>query len=350
MNKLSIYVCHDGRKGAISRYYIEPNGALTASSTSTVAVNKHPQMMMINQQFQKGYVVNYAKKGFISQFSVASDGYLTPDSLRIMQTGAYPTKIIMHSKGKYVYVINHGPLQTQLEQVSTISQFVVSENGMLGIQPIMSVDAGVGASSMAFDPGGHFVYVLNYNDSSVSQYSIKNDGTLLLLNTQTLYPKLFPKSIVIHPEDNYIYIVHSNGISQYHITENGCISECDDCMETSTKFYYCAKIANDGNFLYVASIDNMIEQYEIGNGGRLKKLSPDSIMTGAFPVSMAMTPNGEFLYVASYKEKKLYSYSVSTNGPLFPIDQYRVSTSGALFPTDQAMRHENGSPGYICIY
>jgi 6-phosphogluconolactonase (cycloisomerase 2 family) len=98
-----------------------------------------------------------------------------------------------------------------------------------------TASAGSGAISAAADPFGRFVYVANAFDNTVSQYAISVDGKLgtIMVNTfpvPTVPAGTQPQSVAVDPSGRFVYVVNrgpkggSGSISQYAIGPEGALS------------------------------------------------------------------------------------------------------------------------------
>ena len=110
-----------------------------------------------------------------------------------------------------------------------------------------TVTAGKNPHSIAIDPSGKYVYVANYGDGTVSQYTVRADGSLSPMATPTV----------------------STGVSLEFVA-----------------------VDLSGRFVYVTIWGGGVLQYMIGTDGGLIPLNPATVATGFDPLSIATT--GQF--------------------------------------------------------
>ena len=91
-------------------------------------------------------------------------------------------------------------------------------------------------------------------------------------------------------------------------------------------------------FVYVTNFDvshpqqanGTISQYEIGPAGRLLPLATPTVVTGRFPIGVAVSADGKSVYVAASADHRLFQYDVGTNGELTP--KVPASVPSGQFP------------------
>lgn len=134
--------------------------------------------------------------GWIFQFTVGANGALqqtsggaVPDDLAL----ANPNYLILENKGKFLYVLNEGNNSTASNNsTSGIAGYVIDPQTKIPTEVSGSpFGSGSGPQCLLEDPSNQFVYMVNFNDSTVTGRLIdQNSGVLNPLkgNANKSYP------------------------------------------------------------------------------------------------------------------------------------------------------------------
>ena len=98
-----------------------------------------------------------------------------------------PVSIIVDPTGHYVYVANATD--------ATISQYLIGGIGTLVPMPVPTVAAGPAVSALTIDPTGTFLYATNRGTATISQFKIGPNGSLTPMATPTVPSGLHPTAI-----------------------------------------------------------------------------------------------------------------------------------------------------------
>jgi 6-phosphogluconolactonase (cycloisomerase 2 family) len=164
--------------GDVSVYSIDPTtGALTAVPADGVAGHATylstqgttPNSVVVDPNDQHLYVTNRGVSNSISIFSIdsATGGLIATSTATAHVTTDYPVSIAIDPTGANVYVVNGGN--------NTVS-FYTASGGGLAFQS--SAPAGTNPISIAIDSTGQYAYVANSGSNDISAYSIASTGTL----------------------------------------------------------------------------------------------------------------------------------------------------------------------------
>ena len=146
---------------------------------------------------------------------------------------------------------------------------------------VPSVSTGNGPRNMVADPTGHYVYVVNATDATISQYMVGPGGGLTALSP----------AIVAIPAAAYLY-------------------------------FTAATVDPLGRFLYVLFVQNSIAnsplfaaQYSIGSDGVLNPLVPFVVKLAPsfLETQMVIEPSGRYAYIATG------GFSIGSDGTLTPL-------------------------------
>jgi 6-phosphogluconolactonase (cycloisomerase 2 family) len=197
----------------------------------------------------------------------------------------------------YAYTANTGD-----NSVSTFS--VDSTTGRLTF--IGNVSAGLTPKSVTVDPSGKFVYVANqdtsaksWTDSSISQYTIGLNGSLIPMSPAEVATGADPYTIIVDPTGKYAYATNEtdNTVSQYTIGAGGGLTPMTPAKVATGKSPYSITIDPSGKYAYVAnSQDGTISQYIVGSGGGLIPMSTATVATVSNPYTISVDPLGKYAY------------------------------------------------------
>ena len=151
------------------------SGALSSFRIVPPFANGQPQAIAINPAGTFAYIAN----GFsgVEAYSVTSTGDLTRIGLSAFPTGNNPIAIATDTSGKFVYVVNRDDATAAN---NTITALAIQSDGSLA-----QITSGTlslhSPSSVALDPSGKFVFVTNFNNATVSTFSINSSTGQLTL-------------------------------------------------------------------------------------------------------------------------------------------------------------------------
>jgi 6-phosphogluconolactonase (cycloisomerase 2 family) len=214
---------------------------------------------------------------------------------------------------------------------NTVSIYTVNAStGQLGHNGY--VTAGTHPSSIVVDPAGKHAYVANNGSNDISVYSINpNSGMLSAVGVPVSTGGTVANSFNVDPSGKYAYVLNysTNNISMYTI--NALTGELSSIGSVSTGLGWPFSMTIDptGRFAYVAMrVAKAVAAYEINaTTGVLTEIDQNGAAEGTYvpaensPDSVSIHPSGKFVYVANNSSNSVSAYSVnSTTGALTPID------------------------------
>ena len=228
------YVANYGAN-SVSQYAIQPNGMLVPLSPPTIPTGPTPASITIDPTSRYAYVANYNGSGIgisagpasISQYTIGKDGTLTAMNPATVSTGLLPNSITVDPSGKYVYVANQKD-----NTVGSVGQYAIDPaTGMLSPIGSGTVTAGAQPFALTVDPSGKHVYVANYADGTISQFSIGPVGALTALSPTASVPSgthngsTRVSSVNVDPAGSFAYATNRGDgtISQYSIDTTGAL-------------------------------------------------------------------------------------------------------------------------------
>jgi 6-phosphogluconolactonase (cycloisomerase 2 family) len=191
------------------------------------------------------------------------------------------------SGSAFVYVVSQGAPNALLQ--GAVYQYAIGADGSLAPLATSSVATGTKPVAIASDPEGHFVYVVNSGDATISQFSVGSGGLL---------SPLVPATVSISGA-----ILGGTVFTGINVDPSG-------------RFVYVAERAPD------PAPTATIAEYSIGNNGALTPLPTPVQLVAAFAGSLAIDPNGQFAYlggITAVANAAVSQYSLAANGALAPL-------------------------------
>ncbi len=262
-----------------------------------------------------------------------------------------------------VYVTNTGS-----NDVSAYS--INSSTGGLAVisgSPFADVPA---PSSIAVSSNGFFAYIANSRTNKVTAFRIGTNGALLLGASTPDTPNpasvgTTPRALVVSGDSRFLYVANSGSdtVTVFSIGTAGVLTPVPPSTGNPNPVSagglspVALIISSIGRFLYVAnSTSNTITAFQVESSGLLTQVpqagpgtNPVSTnVTG--PTALAMSSNGQFLYVTNGASNTVTAFRVETSGLLTPIPPVGstpnpVSTGGTT-PNGIAVE-PNGTHLYI---
>ena len=197
----------------------------------------------------------------------------------------------------YAYIVSAMP-QSQ----GAAAPYAIHANGSLSPLSSGPVPTGMNPTSIVADPTGHYVYVVNQGDDTISQFSVSSDGVLTALSPATVSVAnpsgSTSYSASIDPGGRYLYVVG--------------------------RFFYPS-----GPAVPALVAPGVVLQFSIGSSGALTPLSPASItVPGSTAGPLVIDPAGQHGYLAGLGQ--VFQFSISGNGTLAPLTQASFATTDAV--------------------
>jgi|HubBroStandDraft_1064217.scaffolds.fasta_scaffold00024_63 6-phosphogluconolactonase len=217
------------------------------------------------------------------------------------------------------------------------------------------VDNGFNAESMAMDPTGSFLYVANLGSNAtdaatVSMFTINPNTGMLTATSPTQVPTgFFPQGIAASA--NFVYTANSddNSVSMFTInTGSGLLTPLSP-SETVVPPLFSSRssfsspgfvaLSPSGQFLYVADAGNgSISTFSINSEtGALTPTNPAGVIAGPYPWEVSFDPTGKFAYVPDEDNGNVYMYTVD-------------ATTGTLTPNPAVFVPAGNQPAYMAVH
>jgi 6-phosphogluconolactonase len=215
---------------------------------------------------------------------------------------------------------------------------------------------GINPVSIVVSPNGLFLYVLNQSDSTVQEFALNGDGSLV---TKTAYPTTgtLPTSAAIDQQGKFLYVAYTyqtgysaakpgpGGVSIFPInSDNSLGTPANQNVGNSP---VAVTTSNFNNFVYVVDQETVPNATVLGfseniSTGALTPTPGTTITTsggvtvakgystGTTPSAIAEDPTARFVYVTDEATNQLYGYVVQQSGALVSMVNGPFTTG--LFP------------------
>jgi 6-phosphogluconolactonase len=301
-----------------------------------------------------GYVES-TQTGTVSQFQISPSGLWKSLAPTEVSTGNYPESLIVDPSGHFVYVANADD--------NTISEYTISaETGTLKPTQPATVTTGAVPQWLVCDPLGNFVYIANTNDSTISEFSIDHaTGKLTQVATVpfvTSSGQGSPTGLIVDPLNRFVYAVGGSTVDVYTVNRStGRLSNASQQNATIGSDNFPPAIDPSGTFLYVPAPGlNAVEVAAIDpTTGAITPATIPSVPVEDGASSVAIDPTGRFLYVVNRASQSISQFTVSAGGGLMPMSIPVVQDPGepwqiVVDPSGQLAYVSNEQTASVTIY
>jgi 6-phosphogluconolactonase len=221
------------------------------------------------------------------------------------------------------------------------------------VVPVLMLGLGSCNNSSSLSPTGTgALFVGTQGDSSITTYSIDLTTGLLTLNGAEVPAGTKPAAMLLAPSGTALFVANSssNNITAYTVNTDGTLTAAGTPQAAGLTPLSMA-MDSGGHFLFVANqglqtdpASGTISVFGV-NGTTLAEVPGSPFVTaapgapgGTGPSSVAVTPDGKFLYVANQFDSTVTKFSVDANGFL---TQGPVSPTGTT-PSVMAITADGG--------
>jgi 6-phosphogluconolactonase len=247
------------------------------------------------------------------------------------------------------YVVGYVYMTTS--KTNVIDQYSIDfQSGALA-QLGTPVATGNNPVRLVASPSGLFVYVVNQNDSTVQEFAVQSNGTLVSKNTYPTGNK--PTAVAIDPQGKFLYVTFSyqsgssgpGGVSIFPVNSDNSLGTA--VVQPVGNNPVAVVVSNFNHFVYVLDQEVQPNATLLGfaqntSTGALTALPGTTITTvagktvatgyaaGVIPSAIAEELTARFVYVTDQAANQLIGYTVQSNGSLVPMVNGPFQTG--LFP------------------
>ncbi|MEO7940309.1 MAG: beta-propeller fold lactonase family protein, partial [Burkholderiaceae bacterium] len=177
--------------------------------------------------------------------------------------------------------------------------------------------AANGAATFATRQGSGSVYSI----SVATQPSGPAQGCVVANGSGTVVAAdVVDITVVCRNAARFAYVANyaGNNLTQFDIGIDGTLTPMVPPFVIAGTRPTSVAIDPQGRFLYVANEGGTVSQYAIGNDGKLGALVPDSVVVGGIPTSITVDPSGRFVYLAN-DNGSVSPFSIGVTGALTAI-------------------------------
>jgi 6-phosphogluconolactonase len=203
--------------------------------------------------------------------------------------GVSPRTLAIDPSGRFVYVVNDGD-----DSISTFRITPLPQPQLAG----PTLPTGRVPRSVAVDAAGKFVYVANSGDNTVSIFTI-DAASGVLTAAGSVATGAAPNSVMVDPSNKFVYVANEGegSVSIYAMGANGGLTSTGDATSVGAS---PSAIAMTGVYppplAYVANYnDGTISAFQLDpvTGA---PTNVGTVQTVAYPQNLTVDPQGRFLY------------------------------------------------------
>jgi DNA-binding beta-propeller fold protein YncE len=336
-----VYVANGNSDGAggISQFMIGAGGGLAVDTPATQNGGYGPEAFVIAPNGEYAYAANGRSEPGVSQFTIGAGGTLTPDSPAAVDGGG--GQLAVSPDGRYLYATT-----AVLSGDNGLYQYPIGVGGKLGTP--VTINTGADAAGVAVTPNGSYVYVVNQGDS-ISEYTVAANGALSLHATSAAGQLNNPQAIAITPNGQDVYVVNpesnstpgANGIEQYTVGAGGTLVADSTPVAATGETPDSVAVSPNGEYVYVTD-QNGVSQFTVGSGGMLARDTPSEVAAGSTPTGIAVSPDGRYAYVTNSDSNNISQYTIGSTGLLTPNGTLPATSGGNPVPNSVAVAPDAG--------
>lgn len=301
------------------------------------------------------YVANGTTSTLAGYSITAATGALTAVTNSPYTLSFVPTSLAITPNNQFLYVGGVGVLFV----------YAINADGSLTIANSGSAVGTFFTTAQAMDvsPDGQWLFVLNGDAATLSQFQINATNGVLTQETGAVFSVGgSSQSVRIAPNGAYVFVALGTGGDLVYTfnTSTGALGASPQQLTPPVQTSDNA-LAVDANsaFLYIArsgGVGSGLAAYSILNGGGLKSVTGSPTATGAGPYSVALDATGTFAYVGNRTDGTISGYSVATGGVLTKLasSPYATGTLPIAIKEDNTKKYmvvaANGGTPDLSIY
>lgn len=182
----------------------------------------HPHQICFDQTGQRILVPCQGREAGISQLVVydfeAETGNLQPRFSRQTRVNAEARHVAMHPNGEFMYLVSERDSTIGFYRYDAVTGVVIPIQILSTLPATKTGDCWASGVTMTRD--GHYIYVSNRTDNSITWYGIdQTTGYLTLLGNVSCLGR-HPRFIGLGPTSRHLYIANKNSHTIYRYTRH----------------------------------------------------------------------------------------------------------------------------------
>lgn len=330
--RAAVYTLTNSPSGnAVAIFQRGDDGKLTfAGTTSTNGLGTGAGLgsqspVTLSQDGRFLFAVNPASNT-VAAFKVLKSGQLSLTGT-ISSGGTTPVSLTFNKN--LLYVLNAGG-------TGNISGFKLDYNGRLSAlanstRPLSG--PAVGPAQVSFTPNGKMLVVTEKATNQIDTYSLDKNGLpgqpkVSASAGTTPFGFGFAREETLVVSEAFGGAANGSAASSYKIGKNGSASVISASEPTHQTAACWVVVTPDGKYAYTANAgSSSVTGYRVSHDGKLVQLNPSTGVTGAMPAGsgpqdMAISKNGQFLYVTDGRIGKIAGFKVESNGQLTSLGEF----------------------------
>jgi 6-phosphogluconolactonase len=324
MDKTYVYIGSYSEKNVpgIHQYEFNPlTGELTFLHNTGGILN--PSYLTINSQKDRLYSVSEeeTKEGSVAAFIINSpSGELTYVNAHSSLGGA-PCHIVLDQSEKFLFVSNYNG--------GNVNLFPLLEDGSIGLMLDNVVHSGERFQfnpqavshphCVVVSPSNQFFIIPDLGLDTIFTYRIDKSNKLILHNKVEVKKGTGPRHFVFHPAGHFGYVINelNSTITVFANNEhNGILTEIQSITTlpvdyTGTNSCADIHISKDGQFLYGSNRGHdSIAVYAINQENGHLAFVEHTKTKGQKPRSFVLDPSGKFLLVANQNSNSIVTFEI----------------------------------------
>ena len=244
----------------------------------------------------------------ISVFKILDNGALVSLDNVVLAEGSHPTMVAVTPNEKFVYVVNSNAFQDSWGDNASISAYaydsktgtITEIEGSPFSNPLDNTGISGGTYiNMAITPNGKFLYVTDQSQEFVHGFAIGSTGALTFIESVDM---IDAHAIAMHPSGRFLLGGATDGwVWSWVINSDGTLTQESE-LEVGSGQYVSVAVNPNGRYMYGAGV-NFGAAFSINTStGELAVLGDGEISTSVDqPKGVVVTPNARYLYTANFK-------------------------------------------------
>jgi 6-phosphogluconolactonase (cycloisomerase 2 family) len=270
------------------------------------------------------YVAGLASRD-VSAFPLRSGGGLAGRPTHVDTRGA-TRAIVVSPDGRTAYVAVGVDSVSGIDSNRIETYRVGADGALTRLAPPMDADGG--PVSLAITPDGRTLYATNRDSGTLSVFLVAPGGRLTAVGDPVPSGALQPQGLAVTPDGRFLFVSHrgedetaKDWVTRFAVNSDMTLTLLGAPVKIGKSGGSMA-ITPDGHFLYVpCSNSKEIYAFRIGADGSLGRVPGSPVFAPDFPVSAVVSPDGHYLYATdggllSSGSRKVSAFAIGADGRL----------------------------------